>query len=80
MSQTTSSNAIPLREWVPEAFDDTQPMTLKPGRYGIDPAPVGEHDGEPLTRAEAFKFWVPVMCFCAVAGLVVGLIVGSLKS
>lgn len=79
MSQTTSSNAIPLRELVPEAFDDTQPMTLKPGRYGIDPAPVSEHDGEPLTRIESFKFWVPVWCACGVLGLVVGFVLEALK-
>lgn len=79
MSRTTQSDAIPLREWVPEVFDDTQPLTLKPGRYGIDPALASEHDGEPMTRLEAVKFWVPVCLACGVLGLVVGLIVGAMK-
>lgn len=79
MSRTTPSDAIPLRDWVPEAFDDTQPLTLKPGRYGIDPAPVSERDGEPMTGFEAVEFWVPVWCACGVLGLVVGLIVGAMK-
>lgn len=65
------NKVIPLREWVPECFTEDGALVLKP---------VQSEEGEPLTRAEAFKFWVPVLCFCAVAGLVVGLIVGSLKS
>jgi len=79
MSQTTQSDGIPLREWVPEAFNDSAPLTLKPGRYGVDPAPVSDDDGVPLTRIEAVKFWVPVWLACGVLGLVVGLIVGALK-
>jgi len=74
------SKAIPLRDWVPEVFDDSQPLTLKPGRYGIDPAPVSEHDGEPLTRAEAFKFWVPVWVAVTVLGVLVGFAIGFAKA
>lgn len=80
VTEQQRAKLIPLREWVPEVFDDTQQLTLKPGRYGIDPAPVSEHDGKPMTRLEAVKFWVPVWLACGVLGLVVGLIVGAMKS
>lgn len=73
------SGAAPVREWVPECSDEGEPVTLKPGRYGVDPAPVSDDDGVPLTRIEAVKFWVPVWLACGVFGLVVGLIVGALK-
>lgn len=66
------SKAIPLRDWVPEVFDDSQPLTLKPGRYGVDPAPVSDDDGLPLTRREALFFWLPVWFACVVLGIVVG--------
>ncbi len=55
-------------------------LAANPGRYGVDPAPVSAHDGEPLTRIESFKFLVPVWCACGVLGLVVGLIFGVLKA
>lgn len=79
VTEQQRAKLIPLRRWVPEAFDDSQPLTLKPGRYGVDPAPVSDDDGVPLTRIEAVKFWVPVCLACGVLGLVVGLIVGALK-
>lgn len=74
-----SAKLIPLRDWVPEAFDDTEPMTLKPGRYGVDPAPVGDEDGEPLTFWELLGFWVVVWAFCIVCGLALGFGVYFLK-
>lgn len=72
MTEQQRAKLIPLRRWVPEAFNDDEPMTLKPGRYGVDPAPVGDEDGAPLTRREAFFFWLPVWFACAVLGIVVG--------
>lgn len=70
---------IPLRRWVPEAFNDDEPMTLKPGRYGVDPAPVSDEDGEPLTFWELLGFWVVVWAFCIVCGLALGFGVYFLK-
>lgn len=80
VTEQQRAKLIPLRRWVPEAFDDSQPLTLKPGRYGVDPAPVSEHDGEPLTRAEAFKFWVPVWVAVTVLGVLVGFAIGFAKA
>ena len=78
VTEQQRAKLIPLRRWVPEVFDDTQPLTLKPGRYGVDPAPVSEHDGESMTRAESWKFWGVVWFFFTVAGSLVGFVLGAL--
>lgn len=54
-------------------------LPSNPGRYGIDPAPVSEHDGEPLTFRELFEFWGVIWAFCFVAGFVCGALLGLLK-
>lgn len=74
------SKAIPLRDWVPEAFDDSEPLTLKPGRYGVDPAPVSAHDGEPLTFGELLRFWGVVWVCCILGGFAWGALIAVLRS
>ena len=61
-------NVIPLREWAPECFSKDEPVTLKP-------APIFEHDGEPLTFGEVLRFWCVVRGFCIVGGLSLGYLI-----
>lgn len=73
-----SSHAHELPVILPPRRSHTLPSN--PGRYGVDPAPTSEHDGEPLTRAEAFKFWVPVWVAVTVLGVLVGFAIGFAKA
>ncbi len=65
------SGAAPVREWVPECFTEDGALVLKP---------VQSEEGEPLTRAEAFKFWVPVWVAVTVLGVLVGFAIGFAKA
>lgn len=56
---------VPLREWVPECFDETEPMTLKPAtkpRFFF-----------------SVRGWIFVASAAVVIGAIAGFVVGSLK-
>lgn len=54
-------------------------LPSNPGRYGIDPAPIGAHDGEPLTLGESLRFWVVVWICCVLGGITWGALIGYLR-
>lgn len=54
-------------------------LEANPGRYGVDPAPVSAHDGEPLTFGELMQFWGVVWACCLFGGLAWGVLIALLK-
>lgn len=72
-----SSHAHELPVILPPRRSHTLPSN--PGRYGVDPAPTSEHDGEPLTFGESLRFWLTVWGFCIAGGLSAGFLLHYLK-